>query len=78
MRFLLRGFGLVFGFGFSMGGNTMTVSMVTKRDLHLLHIRDLVLPSGISLGLLGKTLRSGDWHFGQVSMRSVYRHGYIL
>ena len=53
MRFLLRGFGLVFGFGFSMGGNTMTVSMVTKRILHLLHIRDRVLPSGISLGFEG-------------------------
>ena len=53
MRFLLRGFDLVFGFGFSMGGKTMTVSMVTKRDLHLLQIRDRVLPSGISLGLVG-------------------------
>ena len=78
MRFLLRGFGLVFGFGFSMGGNTMTVSMVTKRILHLLHIRDRVLPSGISLGLLGKTFRSVDSHLGQASMRSVYRDGYIL
>jgi hypothetical protein len=36
------------------------------------------LPSGISLGLLGKTLRSVDLHLGQASMRSVYRDGYIL
>ena len=78
MRFLLRGFALVFGFGFSMGGKTMTVSIVTKRNLHLLHIRDRVLPLGISLGLVGYTLRSVDSHFGQVSIRSVYRHGYIL
>ena len=66
--FLLRGFNFFSGFGFSMGGNTMTVSRVVNLVSHLRHIRNLVLPLGKSLGLVGKTFSSVDLQFGQVSM----------
>ena len=56
------------GFGFSMGGNTMTVSRVVNLVSHLRHIRNLVLPLGKSLGFVGTTFSSVDLQFGQVSM----------